>query len=192
MSLTSGEQAFINSLYGLVGAGDQPTDRATLAGLRRGLGKEPGSVPEVSRQVYRYLPDEALEPEIRNRFLIATLFGLHPRPAPSANETLGDLGHSLALLVGRLGEDRRQGIERRFKALLSARVEGLPVHLRQMVTLLHANEVPIDYARLLGDLRWWESQKRTVQRQWARSFWSDKNSNSQVQSDGESDTPETS
>ena len=66
---------------------------------------------------------------------------------------------------------RRELAEKRFVALLNCHQEDLPDHLRHAVSLLRSKEIPIDWARLLRDLRWWHREDKRVQRDWARAFW---------------------
>jgi CRISPR type I-E-associated protein CasB/Cse2 len=56
-------------------------------------------------------------------------------------------------------------------ALLNARQEDVPAHLRHIVSLLASREVPIDWACLLCHLKAWNREDRDVQRAWSRSFW---------------------
>ena len=62
------------------------------------------------------------------------------------------------------------GVERRFVALLNCRAEDLPDHLRQFISLLKTNDMPIDWAQLLRDVIRWDYDE-DVQRNWARAFW---------------------
>jgi CRISPR system Cascade subunit CasB len=73
------------------------------------------------------------------------------------------------VLAGKAGSE--EAVERRFVALLNAHPEDLDKHLRHAVSLLKAHEIPVDWLRLLGDLRGWGNPERYVQRNWARAFW---------------------
>jgi CRISPR system Cascade subunit CasB len=99
-------------------------------------------------------------------YLVAALFGAHPSavtPGPGFGATCRQLQIKRP--------DAAAGIERRFVALLSADAPALRIHLRHLVALLSAGQIPVDWARLLTDLRWWPHSARRVQRQWARQFW---------------------
>jgi len=173
------------------------TNRAALAALRRGLGQEPGLVPEMFSYV-RELARVRQEKE-GDAFLVASLFGLHPLDWVSAE---GDrdrrrepwtqnFGNSLARLVAKLQDNQRSGpaepderaapsstrpspqpgVERRFMALLAADREDIGHHLRSLMGLLRQHDVPVNWLQLLRDLGRWPQPERDVQRRWARSFW---------------------
>jgi CRISPR system Cascade subunit CasB len=142
--------------------------RASLARLRRGLGRPTGSVPEVMKEVLPYLreaegrEEERLYGEEREAFfLVGSLFGLHPSE-PGSYPNLGAVLHALA---------DNPSAEARFVALLNARREALPDLLRQAVAMARAKDVPVNYGQLLRDVLEWEAEDRRVQLTWARSFW---------------------
>ena len=102
-------------------------------------------------------------------YLVAALFASHPVSWPKDNargET--NLGGSFALMAA---GDAGESVERRFTALLSTRREDLSVQLRHAVSLLKSKNVPIDWVELINDLRWWDSENKSVQRSWAKAFW---------------------
>ena len=138
-------------------------DRAALARLRRGLGKNPGTVVETHGLVQPWLP-RGLPPWHEDAcYLIAGLFAAHSEPGGR-----GSLGEAFR----RLAEDRGgDSTEKRFVALLNCHAEELPTHLRHAVSLLASGGVPIDWARLLRDVQGWGHPARWVQRDWSRDFW---------------------
>jgi CRISPR system Cascade subunit CasB len=159
------EKRFADALDDLV----THEDRATLAALRRGLGKDPGSVPEMHPFVLRRLPEGMGLRRENDFYLVASLFSIHRKGwAGGDPRRPTNLGASLALLRQR---DGSASIERRFVAMLNAQREDLPHHLRNIISLLSSHEVHVDFAQLLRDLRWWDAENRSVQRHWARSFW---------------------
>lgn len=134
-------------------------DRRALAILRRGLGRQPGTAPEMYPLVVSWVPDN---PFVENAaFLIAALFALHPQPGGQ-----GTLGASFARIA-----EFSESIEQRFVALLNCHRDDLPDHLRQAVSLLRSKEVPVNWERLLRDILGWDHDSRYVQRDWAREFW---------------------
>ncbi len=145
-------------------------DRAALATLRRGLGKDPGAAPEAYPIVMPYVPERADERAERIYFLVGSLFALHQKSWRRAegDKSPHDFGASMRLMT-----DRRPGggVERRFGALLACSEAELGEHLRHGVSLLKSEDVPIDWVRLLADLKEWNYERRPVQRRWARSFW---------------------
>ncbi len=155
------DNAFIDYLCGLA----KRENRAALAHLRRGLGKPPGTAAEMHPYVAPWLPAEA------NRYLedvyyvVATLFASHPNHSDAS----GSFGETMRR-VGR-NEGRMESVERRFTVLLNAHRDALPGHLRHAVSLARSHNVPINYERLLKDIRYWNADQRNVQRTWARDFW---------------------
>lgn len=140
-------------------------NRAALATLRRALS---GSI-EHSLNTFRYighwLPQYAADQD--NYILIAALFASHPKPGGTGN--MGD--HMARLRM--VDENKSKSAERRFMTLLTAHPDDLAYHLRQVVSLLSSQEVPINWAQLLYDVQYWDHKERFVQRKWATAFWSD-------------------
>lgn len=165
------ERRFARHLEGL--ARPNTKDRAALASLRRGLARPDGTVAEVWREVVPYLPphdERGRRVGVEQAFyLVGALFADHQIPWPGSGDgsRLRNLGASLARLEAR----RAAGAERRFVALLNAHPKDLAQHLRQIVGLLKADQVPIDWAQLLIDVQAWDDDRRVVQRRWAEAFW---------------------
>jgi CRISPR system Cascade subunit CasB len=145
-------------------------NRGAMAALRRSAGFAPGAYPPAFPYVERYLADDIHANDRRRvaRYLVAMLFALHPKHAS---------GSSLAAAFGHLLRKRESdSIEKRFIALLAADAEQLPVHLRQAVSLLAADEFGCDYASLEGDLIHWLNpfdvdRRDRVRQRWARDFY---------------------
>ena len=102
-------------------------------------------------------------------YIIASLVGLYPTLGwqHSDGKQLTHLGASLALLK----DDSGDSLEKRFVALLNAHVDDLPEHLRQAISLLKSKDKPVNWLRLLRDLKQWDREDRRVQRLWAKGFW---------------------
>ncbi len=200
------ETRFIDFLRGLV----DREERAELAALRRGLGKEPGTTPEMYPYVVPFLPKQPRANQEAAYYLVAALFAWHQKHTNDDRYT--NLGASLAdfrwqQTVDRGEKEVQQGdsTERRFVAMLSSTREDLPYHLRQMIGLLRTKEVPVNWLQLLSDIQHWDDDTRrdryyrNVQRRWATAFWGntsvaaatdDSTSNIDQSTDTESDTDE--
>lgn len=157
---TEHDRRFVDYLVRL----SEGENRAALAALRRGLGKPPGTAPEMFPWVVPWTSN------IRGRdadslFLVASLLGMHPE-----NVEAGNLGSTLWQIHCKLGKDDKT-TERRLVVLLNANYADLPHRLRHAVGLAQSKSVPINYGQLLGDLRHWNDESRWVQRQWAAEFW---------------------
>ncbi len=143
-------------------------DRAALAHLRRGLGRTPGESMEMYPYVGRFIREHTNESHDRAVFLTSALFADYP----DAAQNVGDLGRSIRLIA-----DKSDSIERRFVALLDAEADDLHYYLRQMIGLLRANSIAVNWEQLFKDIRAWGSEMRFVQRNWARSFWGSADTN---------------
>ncbi len=143
-------------------------DRGALAALRRGLGREPGTVAQMHPYVVRWLPRQTWKGVEEAYYLVASLFSLHPPRQPRTERRGASFASSLADLARRVAST---GPERRMIAMLNCHVEDLPEHLRQSTSLLRSHEIQVDWAQLLRDLKNWEHPDKRVQRRWARDFW---------------------
>ena len=154
-------------------------NRGALAALRRGLGKRLGEEGDSLRIFYRYLPQGVERQAEDSYYLIASIFALYP-DTPSYPENTPAYQRNLGASFAGLEKNQGQGnsdpnatssTERRFVALLNSNSEDLHTHLRHAISPLKAKDIPVDWAVLLRDLLWWDSDSRRVQRQWARAFW---------------------
>ena len=139
-------------------------DRGVLAALRRGLGRPPGTVPDMYRYVVPWLPEEAPPWQEDAYYLIAALFAYHPKEGGR-----GNMGSHFARACDPQGDNT--AIERRFTTLLAAHPDDLDDYLRQAVSFLKSKEVPVDWHQLLSDVMGWGHPEQYVQRCWARGFW---------------------
>lgn len=154
--------AFVNSLRLLETRNDGPS-RAGLAALRAGLRSKDGVAIEMMPHVALHL-GEREQPSDRWFFAVAALFALHPLDAK------GKLS-----LGGSLGELRKKSdsIEKHFQLLLASDEEDLFERLKQTVSLLKANNIPVNWYELLTDLtiNSWDDPQRRAQMKWARDFY---------------------
>lgn len=146
--------------------------RGDLAILRRNAGLSLGESRRGIGLFYRLMPMR-LGPREEIYFLVATLYPLNDRPAPT-----GDLGNSLAL--AKLKSDS-EALSRRVAILLDSEFEWLEqgrlkggelgFRLRQAVKLLASKEIGVNWERLLQDLLQWSHPDKWVQKRWARSYF---------------------
>ena len=139
------------------------------AGGRARLKRNAGNPLATSRSgalglFYNLLPPGVPQYHEEKYFLVATLY-------PIAED--GGQGNLGAALNKARNEKNAKGLNRRVEILLDAQGEQLPFRLRQAVRFLHSNRVRLDWRRLLADLLNWDSPKRFVQQQWARSYFAD-------------------
>ncbi len=150
-------------------------DRATLAELRRCLGRDLGRALYRVGWLFNRIQGEGA---VNDALLVAGLFASHQGNTPGMS-----LGAAFRELRERTGSD---SVEKRFVALLDSNKQDLPTRLRQAVSLLKAKEITLDWEQLLSNLRQWESESRWIQRLWARDFWKEREAEP---SSGEASTP---
>jgi len=135
-----------------------------MAALRRGLGKPPGTAVSMHKFVVPWTNGHWTDD---NLYLVASLFAAwHQGKSESATESPRNFGASLARLRG-----DSDSSEKRFIALLDSNVEDLPSRWRHAVSLLKSRNVAINWTELIRHLNAWNSEKRWVQREWAKGFW---------------------
>lgn len=171
------ERRFIAYLAALAGKtetgaerSDKQKDLGALAALRRGLGKRTGDAAEMFPYVVPFVPEWLPRHRQDDYFLVASLFAAHQHmwPHPDQQHERTNLGASFR----RLAAVAESGsIEKRFVALLNAGRDDLTDHLRHAISLLKAHDIPVDWLQLLLDLRGWDWDSRSVQRNWALAFW---------------------
>lgn len=175
---------FIGCLIGLLGSEQRESDRAALARLRRGLGKSLGESAERDLWVFNALGSDVLRSfEEDAATLVASLFALwHQGDRPLPDQLPKNLGASFAHLhdlthseSGLAPSERVESVERRFTILLNSDPQDLPDRLRHAVSLLRAQDVPVDWGQLLRDILNWKRLDRRVQRDWARAYWATRN-----------------
>jgi CRISPR system Cascade subunit CasB len=166
-------ESFIHHLQAL-----KERDKGAMAKLRQSQAFKPGTYYKVFPYVERFVREAAHEDDPRRLALyaVAGLFARHPEHVENK---------SFATAFSELMRRRESGsIEQRFIALLDADAENIVDYLRQAVSLLAAENIGCDYARLLDDLSSWmnpylsswmnpfktEERDRLRQR-WARDFY---------------------
>lgn len=142
-------------------------DRGALAALRHSLAFEPGCYPKAFPHVERFAGAAVHERDARRLALyaVAGLFARHPQQG----------SQSFAAALGELMARRQSpSIEGRFIALLGADAENIVDYLRQAISLLAADAIACDYARLLDDLSRWLNpaiDPSLLRQRWARDFY---------------------
>ncbi len=161
--------AFIQHLQAL----QAKKDLGALATLRRSLTFDPGCDPRAFPYVERFAGEEHERAARRLAlYAVAGLFAAHPESG----------AQSFAAAFGQLARRRKASsereysisIERRFIALLEADADTIHIHLRHAISLLKAESLGLDYARLLDDLIVWMNPNWAPDRmrqRWARDFY---------------------
>jgi CRISPR system Cascade subunit CasB len=169
-------------IHALAMSTDDSATRATLARLRRAIGKPPGSVPEIWGATLRGLPDELMSkngtPTIGEWAVhtALTLFALHQQGKDLEKRLMSKDGATLGLAIRKLieSDDDEPRIKRRFDAsATSDSQEEFSHHLRGLIQLLKAKDVSLDYPVLAKDLFWFQipETRDSVRLRWGQDFY---------------------
>ena len=156
---------------------------ATLAKMRRGLGKAPGDVPELWGVFLDGLPEEMQsrsgEPtrEEWAVYIALTMFALHQQGHDPKTEPMHMEGRTLGEAIRALGagdEDEFERARGRFNVLATSEsITELAWHLKSIVTFLRAKDIPLDYGALAADLYLfqWPDSMAKVRLRWGQQFY---------------------
>ncbi|WSZ01417.1 type I-E CRISPR-associated protein Cse2/CasB [Streptomyces sp. NBC_00872] len=147
-----------------------------LAALRSGLGRPAGTVPALWR-FYTSPVDGEVTPELEAEHAALSLYGLHQQ---SQSRPMHKPGIHLGTALRTLHRSERfseEAVDRRVAAAVhTSSVAALVYRLRGLVTQLRAVEQPLDYDRLLQDIRRWHyaESRQGVRRDWGLAYheWS--------------------
>jgi CRISPR system Cascade subunit CasB len=167
--------------------------RAALANLRRGIGKAPGSIPSVWEWTLSDLPDQVLsqsgEPTYGEWAIhtAMTLYAFHQQGkdirTANMNTSKSLLGQgirklALARMKGQGEQEEDQGVVRRFQAIVTSNsMSELSSHLKGIVQLLKAADIPLDYSRLAVDLYEFQypQNRNKVRLRWGQEYYATNN-----------------
>lgn len=155
--------------------------KATLANLRRGIGKAPGELPELWGIIFRDMPEELLSqygnpsPAEWAIYIALTMFALHQQGTaePVHTEKIS-LGRAYGKLRKEQTEDEEERLLRRFNQVVTASdLPELSHYLRGMIQLLRTDGIGLDYAQLASDLYLYQSPqtRMRVQMKWGQDFY---------------------
>ena len=177
---------FVNDKIQMLANSHNPSYvRATLAKLRRGVGKRPADLPDIWDFTLDLLPDEFLSKTgIPTNgqwatFLSLTLFALHQQGKdinenPMSEAGGNSLGNAVRDLTNKRGEESADAIKRRFDIVVtSSSAEELAYHLRSMISLLRGESIPLDYPRLAEDIFNFQSpvKRDGVKLRWGQDYY---------------------
>lgn len=153
-----------------------------LAALRKGLGRQAGTVPEMWPFMVAKLPDHWLmsysddwdpPPALVAEHSTLALYGRHQqslaKPAHAPGIGLGDA----VLNLKRSDRFSAEALDRRFSAAITSfEVSELVNHLRGLLAQLKDGAQALDYGELIRDLFSWQSPGRvhSVRRRWALQY----------------------
>lgn len=185
MGQSSREQirTFVNSRISHLTHTSSPALAAMLAKLRRGIGKEPGSQPELWELTLGDLPESlwgtGAQPSYGERaaHTALTLFALHQQGKDINTNCMSEVGATLGGAIRhmiRQNPEREEAIKRRFTVSVTAdSYEELVWHLRGLVQLLRSVDIKLDYPNLARDLFDYQfpGNRDRVRLQWGRQLY---------------------
>lgn len=156
--------------------------RAHLAQLRRGIGRIPGDAPEIWGILFADMPEEMMSRNGKPTkeewavYTALTLYALHQQSRDVREENMHRrnirLGQAVAGLVK--SEDDRERVARRFNAFATAGdMQEAAYHLRGLIQLLRAANIPLDYVRLAQELYRFQDPDEApkVRLAWGQDFY---------------------
>ena len=187
--------AFVMRKIGLLLNGrNESSTRAALARLRRGIGKPPGSMPELWSITLDGLPEPLKGISggpTKGEWAVytaLTLFALHQQGKELKGRPMHREGEPLGASVRRLvrNDDDEERVKRRFDAAATSdSPEEFSNHLRGVVQLLKAEDIPLDYSALAEDLYLFQipEARDSVRLRWGRDFYRASNKDIENQTD---------
>lgn len=165
--------------------------KAAMANLRRGIGREPGELPELLGILLSDMPQEfwsengTATKEEWVCYTVLTLYALHQQGHDAKGHPMNtddevSMGRALYKLAEAYDGDPNgeQRIVQKLRTLATAKDrKELSHHLRGIVQLLKGNGIPLNYKRLAGDLYGMQfpEGKRQVCLRWGQDFYGEKN-----------------
>jgi CRISPR system Cascade subunit CasB len=154
---------------------DHPAHRfgADLAALRRGAGKDAGSVPQMWAFYTTLRPDGGRGADLQAEHVALTLYAMHQQSQPQPMHQSGTGVGTAIRALRRSGKFSEEAVDRRFAAAATATsLSEAALHLRGLIGQLRAIDQPLDYTRLFRDLRDWQFPDRVagVRRRWGGQY----------------------
>ncbi len=156
--------------------------KAALAKLRRGIGKIPGSMPELWDITMKDLPEELTGKDETPSYgewavhTALTLFALHQQGKDLKSQCMNKEGMTLGIAVRSLikSDEDENRIKRRFDAAATSEsMEEISHHLRGLIQLMKAENITLDYPKLTEDLYRFQfpEARDSVRLKWGRDFF---------------------
>lgn len=151
----------------------QALNAGDRARLKRNAGNTLATARKVHDLYWRLRPYDLPVYLDETYFLVATLFPF----VENRSNNVG-FGRALRHIVT---ETNRNGLDRRFVALLDADEQQLPYRLRQLVMRFKGPERTIDWGLLLYDLTRWHHPERYIHLRWARDYFTNEKTNPETE-----------
>ena len=176
--------------------------RAKLAKMRRGIGEQPGAVPELWDLLFDGLPEElegrGNEPSRAEKavYTALTLYALHQQGKDLHSDFMYLENNTLGRAVGQLArrsDGNEEAVIRRFNVVVtSADLTEFSWHLRNIIQLCKRESIPLDYAALARDLYEYQDLNRldNVRLKWGRDFYRELSYREKVENEAETESKE--
>ena len=131
---------------------DTGKGRRIMANLRRGVGKQPGELPELWGIIFEGISDNMLQKnqvsyEEWSIYTALTLYALHQQGCENnMNQKKISIGHAVARLI-KNDDDESRILKRLHLVVTAVSLEDMAYHLRGIIQLLKQAEIPLDYAK---------------------------------------------
>lgn len=149
-------------------------DGADLAALRRGVGRDPGSVPAMWRYYTTLNAQGNLTARLRAEHVALTLYAIHQQSIPTSMHRAGHgIGKAMADLR-RHDKFSPTAVDERFGAAATATsLDEAAYHMRGLVRRLRQLPRGFDYTALYQDLVAWQYPDRIgrVRRRWGSDYF---------------------
>ena len=159
---------------------------ATLASMRKGVGKTPGEVPEVLSILLAEMPENFLSTngiptkEEWACYIALTLFAWHQQGHSITSEKMHtdenvSIGAALKNLALTSEDDNAASRElKRLKNIVSSNtIEEMSYHLRSIIRLFNSKNIRLNYCNLAADLYEWQfnENRNSLSLKWAQDFY---------------------
>lgn len=162
---------------------DESIVRAQLAKMRRGVGEQPGTSPELWGILFQNFP-EPLEGKGNQPgraevaiYMALTLYAMHQQSRSLRDENVNQpeigFGQAVGMLVLK-NPDSLEAVRRRFNATaLAADIVELAWHMKGMVQLFRQKEICLDYVQLAVDFYLYQDLEKIpeIRLKWGRDFY---------------------
>lgn len=162
----------------LIKNADTGLGRGMMANLRRGVGKQPGELPELWEIIFDRIPDELLGINKASYaewavYTALTLYAVHQQSSDSnMHQKEISIGQAAACLI-KNEEDTERILKRLNLVVTAVSSEDLAYHLKAVIQMLRQDNIPLDYAELAKELYLfhYEESAQNIKLKWGRDFW---------------------
>jgi len=179
-NLVSGKIRDIN--YAL----DYGDGKNILANLRKGVGKEPGNIPEIFGTILEAMPEDFYSKngiptkEEWACYTALTLFSWHQQGFDLKKQPMHiDDGNGFGIALRRLAESyddvnaKNRVLKKLHVIISSTEITGFIYQLRNAITLLRGEGITLDYGLLAADIYDWQypDMKNSIGLKWGQDFF---------------------